>query len=367
MAHQTTGIFMELHRFQIKKKVYKKNSKETVMNLDKRIQRWRDLYNVGPGKRVVRFIINYPTTGIKWPFLSPECKQDRIDWAKQYYEWELKNTEEYDDDNLPCLFPSTGTEIFAECFGSEIVRPHNNMPFALPVVSDSAGAAALKVPKLEDTPLMLLFEIADELRKFGGDDALIRLPDVQCPMDVAALIWDKNDFFPSMIDEPEAVIDLARKVKELQITFFDEWFRRYGNKYIAHFPNYYMEGGITMSADEIGCVSPQMFRDLMADEINDLSRYYGGVGIHTCADSKNQWENLKQIEGLKVINIHYDWDRLTKALEFFKDTCVQLPYCSNLSNIDPEDLPESCRVILPLSARDLNHAKELADHYGKYR
>jgi len=337
------------------------------MNINTRIERWKQLYQPNTGKRVVRFIINYPATGIKSPFLSPEHKHDRTEWAKQNYNWELKNSELYDDDNLPCLFPFTGTEIFAECFGCRVVRPNNNMPFALPVVFNSAGAAGLNVPKLEDTPLMLLFEITDDLRAFAGDDAFIRLPDVQCPIDVAALIWDKNDFFPSMIDEPGAVLDLAHKVKELQIAFFDEWFRRYGTTYIAHFPNYYMEGGITMSADEIGCVSPQMFRDLMADEINDLSRRYGGVGIHTCADSINQWDNLKQIEGLRLINIHRDWDQMLKSFEFFKDVCVQMPYSSDNRNIDPEDLPETGRFILPLNARDSDHAKELADQYGRYR
>ena len=337
------------------------------MSLNTRIDRWRELYTPNPVKRIVRFIIHYPVTGIKWPFLSPDRKDDRIEWAKRMYEWDIKNTENYEDDKLPCLYPLTGTEIFAECFGCNVVRPHNNMPFALPVVFDSASAGALKVPKLEDTPLMLLFEIADELRSFAGDDALMRLPDVQCPMDVAALIWDKNDFFPSMIDEPEAVVELAGKVKELQIVFFDEWFRRYGTNYIAHYPEYYMEKGITMSADEIGCVSPQMFRDLMADEINDLSRRYGGVGIHTCADSINQWDNLKQIDGLRLLNIHRSWDQLLKAFDFFKDTCVQMNYSADGRNIDSEDLPEICRVVIPLNARDLDHAKELADQYGKYR
>lgn len=57
---------------------------------------------------------------------------------------------------------------------------------------------------------------------------MLCLPDVQTPMDIAALIWDKNYFFAAMIEEPEAVKELAHKVSRLYFAFFDEWFRRYG-------------------------------------------------------------------------------------------------------------------------------------------
>jgi len=243
------------------------------------------------------------------------------------------------------------------------------------LVSDSAAASKLKVPRLEDTNLMILFDIMDELVMFAGKDALIRLPDVQSPFDIAALIWDKNDFFPSLIDEPEAIFEIAGKVKELLITFLDEWFKRYGKIYIAHFPNYYMEGGITMSVDELGCVSPVMFREFFTGEINELSNRYGGVGIHSCADSINQWDNLKDIDGLRLLNLHRRWDEIKPALDLFKNTCAQFHYVLNEKtdsrNITPGDIendfPQSCKVVIPLSANDVNHAKKLLDSFEKWR
>jgi len=340
------------------------------MNLNTRVDRWKQLYDPNPEKKIVRFIISHPEPGGERVILNAANKQKRIDWAKRLYEWQVRNAESYEDDSLPHLYPMTGTEIFAECFGCRIVYPDDNMPFALPLVFGSEEASELKTPKLEDTPLMILFDIMDELRRYAGDSALIRLPDVQCPMDVAALIWDKNEFFLAMIEAPEAVLELAAKVKMLQTEFLDEWFRRYGTKYIAHFPSYYMEGGITMSVDEIGCVSPEMFREFFAGEINSLSRRYGGVGIHSCADSINQWDNLRQVEGLRLLNLHRGWKQLKQAFGFFMDTCAQMHYASDLTNIMPYDvdnaLPEIFRAVIPLQARDLDHAKELADVYGKY-
>jgi len=347
------------------------------LNLENRIDRWKKLYYPNPEKKTILFIINYPDAATNRPTLNAENKKNRIDWAKKQYEWQIKNSESYCDDSLPHLFPLTGTEIFAQAFGCRVIYPEDSMPFALPMISSSSEVAKLKIPKLEDSPLMVLFEIADELRRFAGDDALMRLPDIQCPMDISALIWDKNDFFPSMIDTPEAILELSGKVSELLIYFLDEWFRRYGTKYIAHFPDYYMERGITMSTDEIGCVSPKMFCDFFAGEINELSRRYGGVGIHCCAESIKQWDNLKQIEGLKLLNIHLDWEQIKKAQEIFNDVCVMMSYVSQRDdrtsnrNITLDEIdnvfPEKCRLVLPLSANNIEHAKELADIYSKYR
>ena len=347
------------------------------MSIKNRINRWKQLHDPNPDKKTIVFLINHPEYNNEIPILCAANKQKRIDWAKRHYEWQINNTENYEDDSLPCLYPMTGTEIFAEAFGCDVIYPDNSLPFARPLIFDSKEVNKLKVPKLEDTPLMMLFDIVDELKRFAGNDTLVRLPDIQCPIDISALIWDKNDFFPSMIDTPEAIHELSDKVMELMIVFLDEWFKKYGTSYVAHFPDYYMDGGITMSTDEIGCVSPEMYRELFAGELNVLSRRYGGIGIHCCADSKNQLENLKKIEGLKVLNLHRDWNLLHKVYDMFQDVCAQMHYTSDKDNITSSrnltieeidnELPEICRLIVPLGAQSVDHAKELADLYGKYR
>lgn len=341
------------------------------MSKQVRIRRWEQLYSAKPSKKMIHFIIYYPRVPSDPPKRRKETVSERIERAKRTYEWQMHNMNCYDDDAIPCIKPGGGTSTFAECFGCQVVYPENSPPFALPLVSDSRAASMLRTPKLEDTHLMDIFAINDEMRRFAGDTALIQLPDIQCPMDVAALIWDKNDLFPTMIDAPDAVLELAHKVMELQTAFLDEWFRRYGAQFIAHYPNYYMEKGITMSVDEIGSVSPAMFQEFFAGEINALSRRYGGVGIHCCANSAKQWEHLRQIEGLKMINLHRDRPEVFRAFDFFKDTCVQMHRPLDWQNILPEELekalPERCRVVLPLEARDLEHAKELAEIYAKYR
>ena len=342
------------------------------MSINKRIDHWKSLYNPNPMCREIRYIIDYPNLNNPMPVLNADNKQKRIDWAKRLYEWQIKNVEYYDDDSLPHLYPMTGTEIIAEAFGCDVYYPENTLPSARPLVFDSDAASKLKVPKLEETPLMMLFDIVDELRNWAGNDALIRLPDVQSPMGTVALIWDKNDLYITMIENPKAVLELAKKVKELFVTFMDEWFKRYGTTFIAHFPAYYMEGGISLSTCETVCISPQMYDDYFAGEINTLSRHYGGLGIHCCGEQKKHWESIKKTDGLKFLNLGVPSDQIFKAFDFFKDTCIQMHYkhLEEGSVIAPDEinkLPDVCRVVLPLNAENLEHAKKLSEVYGKYR
>ena len=146
------------------------------------------------------------------------------------------------------------------------------------------------------------FEIGDELQRRGGGDVLMKPVDIQSPMDVVALIWNKEELFIAMIETPDALCALAEKVRHLMVAFFDEWFGRYGTTFVAHYPDYVMQGGITMSVDEVGAVSDEMFCSFFRDELVAISEHFGGIGIHCCADARHQWSNFSDIPGLKLIN-----------------------------------------------------------------
>lgn len=109
-----------------------------------------------------------------------------------------------------------------------------------------------------------MFGIADELLERSGREALMGLPDIQSPMDIAAMIWNMKDFSIALMEEPKAVREL--------------------------------------SVDEIGSVSEEVFVDLFMNELCELSLRFGGIGIHCCASARHQWENLAALPGLKLIN-----------------------------------------------------------------
>jgi len=291
--------------------------------LKERKQRWMDFMDMSSPTRNV-FLIHYygdmPARPPQWP----EKDREQLEWIARMYEFYVEQTEWLTDDRVPFLDMLTGTEIFAEAFGCRVHRPETDMPFALPLVRSAGEASRLKAPELGSSTLARLFEMADKLRELEGKQAVLRLPDIQSPMDITALIWDKNDLFVAMLETPEAVKELCGKVEQLLFAFLDEWFSRYGREFVAHFPCYYMPQGISVSEDEIGSVSPEMFEEFFLPHLVRLSERYGGIGIHCCATAKHQWHNFKKIPGLKLLNLVQPPEVLQDAYGFFSGHTAQM-------------------------------------------
>ena len=327
-----------------------------MKSITERKQRWIDFYD--PNSEIKRLYIIMCNEGVPpRPQLWWELADQRIDYAYERCLRHIDCLNYIDDDSIPHLTLVTGTEIFAEAFGCPVHKPETNNPFALPLVKNAAEASKIKMPKLENTKLSLLFDMADKLRDRIGDDEIpLAMPDIQTPMDIAALIWEKSDFFAAMYEEPEAVKELSEKIKTFMFEFFDKWFERYGKSFIAHYPDYYMPYGITMSEDEIGAVSVEMYRDFFEPEINEFSDRYGSIGVHCCAHSKHQWENLKNIRNLKLLNLVLSADLTDKSVKYFADTCVQMPaYYNYDTNPDYTDI----RLIKSIGVNTVEELKTL--------
>ncbi|MCL2004276.1 MAG: hypothetical protein FWG72_09790 [Oscillospiraceae bacterium] len=286
----------------------------------RRKQSWLDLYS-GKTKRL--FVANVCRDDNPRPLLWWENADARVEYAVKKYHFQMECLGKIPDSSIPYLDMITGTEIFAEAFGCGVFRPEDNNPAAIPCVANASEAAKIKIPNLEDTNLSILFDMADKARSRTGNDAMFKFPDIQTPMDIAALIWEKTDFFASMYEDPEAIKELCHKIKLFMFDFLDKWIGRYGKEHIAHYPDYYIPEGITVSEDELGAVSPEMFDAFFLDELNRFSERYGSIGIHCCAGAKHQWENLKKVKHLRLLNLNLPHRDMPEAYECFKASCVQ--------------------------------------------
>ncbi len=331
-------------------------------DIEARKQRWQAFLSMYQSVHYL-YQITYQPDSLPPPLPWPTNRAERIEWAWETYQRHLARTGWLNDDSLPFLDVRTGTEIFAEAFGCQIHRPESDMPAARPLVHTAREAARLKVPSLDAPPLALLFEIADELRRRTGPQALVRQPDLQSPMGVAALIWDKNDLYMALLDAPDAVLELAAKVKALQIAFFDKWFARYGREFIAHYPNYYMPQGLTVSEDEAGAVGEEMFRALYLPELVELSQRYGGLGMHCCATARHQWVNFKKIPDLRLLNFAQPPDVTRAAYHFFGKHVPQMhQWCGDGPAWTwPAQYPDEAWVAVEANATSRDEALELAD------
>jgi hypothetical protein len=328
--------------------------------ISKRVKRWNDFYQFGNPR--ILFLVNIQEEVPPRPLPHPDRIQARIDWSWEKYGRMMEHLDWLDDDAIPCLDPYTGTEIFAEAFGCKIQRNEVDMPFALPLINSPSQIKTLKKPSHLSSSLSILFEIADNLWAKAGGQALMRLVDIQSPMDISALIWDKNSFYSALINHPDHVKELAYSVKKLLTGFLDEWFSRYGAAFIAHYPDYYMTSGITLSEDEIGSVSQNMFDEFFYNELAELSNRYGRIGIHCCANAEHQWKNLLKIPNLILLNFVQPVSVLKNAYKYFSSHCAQMHVWSGDGDAWtwPDQIPVEARVVLSVDVPTREAAKEAA-------
>ncbi len=335
----------------------------TSIIIARRKAAWLEFYDLTSARRFLWIIRPREGQPAPRPLPNPENTQARIEYAWQQYLYQLERIYWYEDALVPYLDPYTGTEIFAEAFGCRVHRPADNMPFALPLVNSAREAEKLRIPDISAAPLALLFEIADELRRRAGAEAVMKLVDIQSPMDIAALIWNKETFYPALIEMPEAVLELADKVKTLLVRFLEEWFARYGREFVAHFPEYYMPVGITLSEDEIGAVSPAMFERYFLPELNELSDHFGGIGMHCCANARHQWKHFKHIRSLRLINLVQPLDELVAAHAFFEQITTQMNGWDISWQVDKgaAQFPSKAHLVLQANVETRSEAQHLAE------
>ena len=307
--------------------------------VEQRKQKWLDFYDLNsPVSRIL--VVDLRQEWEERPRLWWENIEAREEWAYRRYMRQMETLDKIHDNTIPSPNMLTGTEIYAEAFGCKVHKPLNNNPSAMPLIHDVSEFYKIKKPRLEDTNLIKLFDEADHLKARIGEDVVFGLPNMGTPMDIAAQIWDKSDFYAAMFEEEPAVWELAGMVRELLYEFIDEWFRRYGKDFMAHCPECYMPYGISMSEDEIGIISNEMYRKYFEPDLIELSNRYGALSIHCCATARHQWESLKEIPNLKLLNIGWEAD-VMDSISFFRDSVAQMPFY-DLSKVN--DLPDAQKI-----------------------
>ncbi|MBT3274405.1 MAG: hypothetical protein HN368_14705 [Spirochaetales bacterium] len=119
-----------------------------------------------------------------------------------------------------------------------------------------------------------------------------------------------------------------------------------------------------MSEDEIGAVNSDMFSEFFLPELAELSNHFGGIGIHCCADARHQWQNIKLIPNLKLLNLVQDKDIVDDAYPFFGSSLVHYHQPQiNRRGIPwkpTQKIPSTCSV-LEAHADDRDEAIRLAE------
>jgi hypothetical protein len=201
---------------------------------------------------------------------------------------------------------NTNTGLFAAAFGCPIhvYEGQQTNAAARPIVNSPEEADRLPQPTLDAPTLARVMELARLLRRELGPEAPIGVPDIQSPFDIAAIIWNKEDLFPSMIEAPEAVHRLVDKCHRLLTSFLKTFQREIGEVNFCHCPYAWAppELGCWLSEDEAGSMNTAMFEAFCLPTLNALSDTFGGLFMHCCATADHQYEGFRKIRNLRGLN-----------------------------------------------------------------
>jgi hypothetical protein len=235
---------------------------------------------------------------------SPRPVGDWLDRGLRTYEAQVAYHEATGDDSVPYAPIQTGTQLLAAAFGCPVHVYEDSNPCALPLVETAKEADELGVPGVEEGPLGRALEYGRLLADRLGPDVPIGVPDIQSPFDIAALIWRKERMYLAIMDEPDAVRRLVAKCQRLLEAFIDRFLEEFAQANLCHCPQAWAppELGIWLSEDEAGAMSTPMFEEFCLPSLDLLSRRYGGMFLHCCADADHQHESFRRIPNLRAMN-----------------------------------------------------------------
>ena len=258
------------------------------------------------------FIAKPPSTPIhKLPHydftLSDRPVDEWVPWIVDNYEREVRAHEALDDDSVPTAKLPTGTHIYAAAFGAPVHAYIDNNPCALPLAMNAEEADKIEEPDIFGVPVLArIFELGEKVRRQIGKDAYLGQPDMQTGFDTAALLWDKTDFYCSLID-PTTQASVKRLVNKCARTFkkfITAYRKEFSRATPMHCPGTWAppEMGPWASNDECGAISTELFEKLCLPEMVDLSQTFDGFGMHCCAAAEHQFESFKKIPNFYGFN-----------------------------------------------------------------
>ncbi|MFH0795830.1 MAG: uroporphyrinogen decarboxylase family protein [Candidatus Omnitrophota bacterium] len=237
--------------------------------------------------------------------VSKKPVKNWLSWAVTNYESKVKILELFQDDSVPYVNLNTNTGVFASAFGCCLhVYKEDTAACAMPMVETAEEADRLPEPDLNAPAIERFFELANFLRYELGKEVPISVPDVQSPFDIAALVWKKENMMTALYERPDSVLRLVEKCLQLLKIFLRTFIREFPNCNLCHCPTAWAppEFGVWLSEDEAGSISSEMFVKFCLPSLVALSREFGGMFIHCCANADHQYGNFRRIPNLRGLN-----------------------------------------------------------------
>jgi len=286
-------------------------------------QKKRFLTNMFTGAPMERhgFFVNGGTRRRAWEIgdfaTSKKPLKEFLPYVMETY---LTSLEYYDlpgNDGIPMIDLDYGTHIFPVAFGAKHFIHGRNAPCARALINNAAEADKLKEPELENCrPLVRIIEMAKLAQSELGPDAITGPPNFQTGFDIACILWDKTDLYCSMYDSPDSVLRFTDKCSRLLIKFMKALKRECPNSCLNSYT--WSSLGPQVANDECGNMNNEMFEFFCLPELIVLSKEFGSLAMHCCADAQHQFESFKKVPNF------YAFNRVPTGVGWEKDNALDV-------------------------------------------
>jgi len=250
-------------------------------------------------------------TPVRSALFSTEGKdtvRDRLQNPEKFLSAQLEEIQgqtAFRGDFVPALCPTLGVIAIPSAFGCETVWWENDFPSVRPLIGDSPMRVYdLSKPELTAGVLGRILEYTRFFIERTGAEYPVRLGDVQGPLDNAALIFGHTNFLEAVISNPREVHHLLQLITDFMIEFIRAQRDIVRSGAVEFVPSGFQpwipdEFGISIANDAGVMLSPALHDEFSVPYINQLSRAFGGVYIHSCGNWTHLIPSLKKVRNLR--------------------------------------------------------------------
>ena len=219
------------------------------------------------------------------------------------------------DHDLPwTVRANSGTVLLASMYGARVEQVGDNPPWVLhegmpelPLASIASDAPESLLdcgwlPRVRET-MAVYHEILSAYPALAGS-IKITLPDLQGPFDNFEHIRG-NDAFLDLIDEPGLAREAMSHVAATQVAVarsLDALISD-GPEGFSHQHGFMIRGRILLRCDSVIMLSPEMYRDQVAEHDNHVLEAMGGGGIHSCGNISRLVPEYLKLPALECIDL----------------------------------------------------------------
>lgn len=211
-------------------------------------------------------------------------------------------------DWIPELIPYKGCGIYAAAFGSEY-RWFEDAPPSVHgfLAKDLEEMKAIEAPDIDRSPILnSVLETAEYFASETNNEIYMTTTDTQSPFDVLAMMVDNMWLFTEAAEYPEELHRLMSDITDVIIAFT--------KRQRALFPKLRHPGAVMwtpdihnrgqlINDDQMVLVGPEYYHEFIKPYNQRIADAFGGLTIHSCGRWSHQFEQVKSIMGLTMVDL----------------------------------------------------------------